>query len=377
MRRTARPAGWPGPDPVSGGGRVIGLRPFGLFVSRPMQERSPLRRDGNLPKWRLERPLNGPRYVRICQPSKHWSATHMTDVIRTEHLVKTYGKRRGLAGLDLEVHEGEIYGFLGPNGAGKTTTIRILLDLIRPTDGGARVLGSNPRDGGPALRRRIGYLAGDFIVDGGQSSRELLAHLAHLRGGVPTDRIGQLADRLELDLRSRIKSLSKGNRQKLGLVQAFMHEPELLILDEPTSGLDPLLQQTFLQLIGEAKANGQTVFMSSHVLSEVQQTADRVGIIRDGRMVAVEAVGTLRRRAVRHVEIHFDEAVPPDAFVGLPGISDVTTDGPILRCRLAGRADPLIKMAARYPVESLVLEEPDLEELFLTYYQADETADAA
>jgi ABC-2 type transport system ATP-binding protein len=301
----------------------------------------------------------------------------MTEVIRTERLVKTYGKRRGLAGLDLDVQPGEIYGFLGPNGAGKTTTIRILLDLIRPTDGRASVLGVDPREGGPALRRRIGYLAGDFIVDGNQSSGELLAHLAHLRGGVAKARITELADRLELDLRSRIRSLSKGNRQKVGLVQAFMHEPELLILDEPTSGLDPLLQQSFLQLIGEAKTAGQTVFMSSHVLSEVQQAADRVGIIRDGRMVAVDAVDVLRRRAVRHVEVHFDDAVSPEAFVGLPGVSEVVTDGPVLRCLLAGRADPLVKMVARYPVESFVLAEPDLEELFLTYYHAEEATDAA
>ena len=301
----------------------------------------------------------------------------MSDVIRTDGLVKSYGRRRGLAGLDLDVRAGEIYGFLGPNGAGKTTTIRILLDLIRPTDGTASVLGVDPREGGPALRRRIGYLAGDFVVDDGQSSEDLLTHLAHLRGGVPRQRIRQLADRLELDLRSRIRSLSKGNRQKVGLVQAFMHQPELLILDEPTSGLDPLLQQTFMLLIGEAKAAGQTVFMSSHILSEVQQAADRVGIVRDGMMVAVEAVETLRRRAVRHVEIHFDEPVAPDAFVGLPGVTDVRVDGPVLRCRLAGRADPLVKMASRYAVDSIIVAEPDLEELFLTYYHEDGAADAA
>ena len=301
----------------------------------------------------------------------------MSDVIRTEGLTKLYGRRRGLAGLDLEVRPGEIYGFLGPNGAGKTTTIRILLDLIRPTSGRASVFGVDPREGGPALRRRIGYLAGDFVVDGGQSSADLLAHLGHLRGGVPKARIQELADRLDLDPRARIRSLSKGNRQKVGLVQAFMHEPELLILDEPTAGLDPLLQQTFLQLIAEAKAAGQTVFMSSHVLSEVQQTADRVGIIRDGAMVTVEAVQTLRRRAVRHVEIHFDEPVAPDAFVGLAGVTDVHVDGVVLRCRLAGRADPLVKMASRYAVDSIIVAEPDLEELFLTYYHEEGAADAA
>jgi ABC-2 type transport system ATP-binding protein len=301
----------------------------------------------------------------------------MTEAIRTEQLSKFYGPRRGLESLDLEVRSGEIYGFLGPNGAGKSTTIRLLLDLIRPSGGSAAVLGVDPRRGGAALRRRLGYLAGDFTVDGGQSSHELLTHLGYLRGGVPRERIAQLADRLDLDLTTRIRSLSKGNRQKVGIVQAFMHSPELLILDEPTAGLDPLLQQTFLELAREAKAAGQTVFMSSHVLSEVQQSADRVGIIREGRMVAVEAVESLRQRAVRRVEIRFDEPVSTDAFVGLPGVSDVTADGRSMRCRLAGRADPLVKMAARYAVESIVVEEPDLEELFFTYYRTEEPADAA
>lgn len=292
----------------------------------------------------------------------------MTGAIVTDGLTKWYGRRRGLDGLDLEVRSGEVYGFLGPNGAGKSTTIRLLLDLIRPSGGTASVLGTDPRRGGADLRRRLGYLAGDFVVDGGQSGRELLTHLGHLRGGVPRARIDALADRLELDLTARIHSLSKGNRQKIGLVQAFMHEPELLVLDEPTSGLDPLLQQTFLDMVREAKAAGQTVFMSSHVLSEVQQIAERVGIIREGRLATVEAVETLRRRSVRRVEITFDAPVAPDAFVGLPGVSDVSIDGPTLRCRLTGRADALVKMAARYAVESIVVEEPDLEELFLTYY---------
>jgi ABC-2 type transport system ATP-binding protein len=297
-----------------------------------------------------------------------------TPVIDTVGLTKYYGRRRGLDGLDLEVRPGEVYGFLGPNGAGKTTTIRLLLDLIRPTSGAAHVLGTVPREGGPALRRRLGYLSGDFTVDGGQTSRELLTHLGHLRGGVSAERIAALAGRLELELDVRIRSLSKGNRQKVGLVQAFMHEPELLILDEPTSGLDPLLQQTFLELVREARSAGQTVFMSSHVLSEVQQAADRVGIIRDGRMVAVEDVGSLRRRSVRRVEVTFDEPIAPDAFTGLPGVTDVTVEGSVLHCRLAGRADPLVKMAARYPVESIVVEEPDLEELFLTFYGLDNGA---
>ncbi|HET8682181.1 MAG TPA: ABC transporter ATP-binding protein, partial [Micromonosporaceae bacterium] len=217
--------------------------------------------------------------------------------IRTEGLVKTYGRNRGLAGLDLAVRTGEVYGFLGPNGAGKTTTIRVLLDLIRPTAGQARVLGLDPRADGVALRRRLGYLAGDFLVNGRQSARELLTYLGNLRGGVPRSAIDALAERLDLDTTRQIAGLSRGNRQKVGLVQAFMHTPELLVLDEPTTGLDPLLQQEFVAMVREARAAGQTVFMSSHVMSEVQQTADRVGIIREGRLVAVEQVEQLRERA--------------------------------------------------------------------------------
>jgi ABC-2 type transport system ATP-binding protein len=294
----------------------------------------------------------------------------MADVaISTEGLVKRYGRNRGLDGLDLEVQRGEVYGFLGPNGAGKTTTIRLLLDLIRPTDGRATVLGLDPRRDGVALRRRVGYLAGDFVVDGRQTGRELLTFLGNLRGGVRRARVDELAARLDLDLSRTIKALSRGNRQKLGVIQAFMHAPELLVLDEPTSGLDPFLQQQFQHMVGEARDAGQTIFMSSHVLSEVQQVADRVGIIREGRLVTVERVETLRERAVRKVEIHFDRPVPAEEFAALPGVSDLRVEGRMLRCRLAGRADPLVKAAARHTVVDLLSEEPDLEELFFDYYR--------
>ena len=289
--------------------------------------------------------------------------------IRTERLTKMYGRARGLAGLDLQVTTGEVYGFLGPNGAGKSTTIRLLLDLIRPTSGTATVLGLRPRADGLALRRRIGYLAGDFIVDGRQTGRELLTYLGNLRGGVPRATVDALAERLGLDLGRRIRDLSKGNRQKVGVVQAFMHTPELLILDEPTSGLDPLLQQVFVAMVREARAAGQTVFMSSHVMSEVQHTADRVGIIRDGRLVAVERVEELRQRSVRRVEVHFSEPVTPSAFVGVPGVSELAVDGPTLHCRLDGPADALVKALGRHTVVSLLIEEPDLEDFFLSVYQ--------
>ena len=292
-------------------------------------------------------------------------------VILTEGLVKRYGRNRGLDGLDLKVQPGEVYGFLGPNGAGKTTTIRLLLDLIRPTQGRATVLGLDPRRDGVALRRRVGYLAGDFVVDGRQTGRELLTFLGSLRGGVPRARIDELAGRLDLDLGRKVKTLSRGNRQKLGVVQAFMHAPELLVLDEPTSGLDPFLQQEFVAMVREASHAGRTVFMSSHVMGEVQQTAHRVGIIREGRLVTVERVETLRERAVRKVEIHFDVPLPAAEFAALAGVSGLRVDGTVLRCRLAGRADQLVKAAARHTVVDLLWEEPDLEELFFDYYRHD------
>jgi len=289
-------------------------------------------------------------------------------VIATEALEKTYGRTRALAGLDLQVHPGEVFGFLGVNGAGKTTTIRILLDLIRPTAGAVRVLGLDPRRDGVEMRRRLGYLEGDFVVDGRQSGHELLTYLGHLRGGVPAARISGLADRLRLDLGRPIGALSKGNRQKVGLIQAFMHDPELLVLDEPTAGLDPFLQQEFTAMAREVVGEGRTVFMSSHVMSEVQKTSDRVGLIREGALVSVDTVESLRASATRRVEVVLAAAVPADAFTGVPGVSDVHVLGPVVRCRLDGPADALVKALATHEVISLTSEEPDLEEVFFDRY---------
>lgn len=296
----------------------------------------------------------------------------MADAILTRELSKHFGETRAVDTLDLQVHRGEIFGFLGPNGAGKTTTIRLLLDILRPTDGSATVLGLEPRRDGVELRRRVGYLPGDFVVDGRQSPREFLTYLANLRGGVDSARMETLAARLELDLDLKIRSLSKGNRQKVGLIQAFMHQPELLILDEPTSGLDPLVAHEFLTMVGEARMDGQTVFMSSHILSEVQAVADRAGIIRRGRLIAVDEVETLRSRALRRVEITFEDPVTAAEFESLTDVSDVELSDGVLRCHLVGAADGLVKAAARHRVIDLVSEEPDLEELFFHYYLGDE-----
>ena len=293
----------------------------------------------------------------------------MTDpVVLIEGLGKRYGRHQALHGLDLTVEPGEVFGFLGPNGAGKTTTIRLLLDLIRPSAGSVRVFGMDPRAHAVEIRRRAGYLPGELTLEGRQTAGELLAFLGHLRGGIDARRIHALAERLDLDLSRPIRGLSKGNKQKVGLVQAFMHHPDLLILDEPTSGLDPLLQQEFLDWVRQARADGQTVFMSSHVLAEVQHVADRVGIVRAGRMVAVDDVDSMRARAVRRIEIHFDAPVPKSAFAFLAGVRDVTVDGATLRCLIEGHADALVKAAAQFTVVDLKAEEPDLEELFLSYY---------
>ncbi|PZG10437.1 ABC transporter ATP-binding protein [Nonomuraea aridisoli] len=294
----------------------------------------------------------------------------MTAVVQAEGLTKYYGRRRGLEDLTLDIQPGEIFGYLGPNGAGKTTTIRLLLDVIRPTRGLVRVLGGDPRD--PAIRSRIGYLPGELALEGRERAGEYLRFLGRIRGGVAASRIDELAERFEADLSVQMRKLSKGNKQKIGLIQAFMHEPEFLILDEPTGGLDPLVQQEFLALLREVRKSGRTVLMSSHVLAEVESVSDRVGIVRDGRLVAVEDVAALREKAVRRIELHFDAPVPAADFQGLPGVRDLRVEGAGVRCTIDGRPDALVKAAARHTVVHLVSAEPDLEEIFLTYYSEEE-----
>ena len=294
----------------------------------------------------------------------------MSDVVvRTEGLVKDYGAVRALAGIDLVVERGEVFGFLGPNGAGKSTTIRLLLDLLRPTAGRVEVLGVAPRAGGAALRARLGYLPGELAMAGRQRAGDLLAHLARLRGGAGRERIAPLAARFGLDLERPIGALSKGNKQKVGVVQAFMHEPELLVLDEPSSGLDPLLQRELLDLVAETRQAGATVFMSSHVLSEVEDAADRVAIIRAGELVDVDDIVALRRRAGQRVQVRFAEAVAPEAFAGVTGLAELVVEGAELSCRLHGDPGPLLAALAAQPVSRLVVEDRELEDLFLDHYR--------
>lgn len=297
----------------------------------------------------------------------------MSAIIRTEGLVKEYGhgagRVRALDGLDLEVAHGEVFGFLGPNGAGKSTTIRVLLDQLRPTAGHAEVFGTTPRAGGPRQRARIGYLPGELAMTGRATAGELLGHLTRLRGGAGAARIGELAARLCLDLDRPIRGLSKGNKQKVGVIQAFVHRPELLILDEPTSGLDPLLQHEFLAMVREAQADGATIFMSSHVLSEVEVIAERVAIVRAGRIVDLDDVATLRHHAGQRVELHFADPVDAGAFDGLPGVSDIEVGDHHLTCLLRGEPDQLLKVAARSHVTRWSAEDRELEDLFLDHYR--------
>jgi ABC-2 type transport system ATP-binding protein len=288
--------------------------------------------------------------------------------VEARSLTKLYGRDRGVEDLEFEVERGEIFGLLGPNGAGKTTTIRLLLDLIRPTRGSIRVFGRDPRSS-PQLRRRIGYLPGDLRLYDRLTAREQLDYFAHLRGVASLGSAGALAERLELELDRPIRALSKGNRQKVGIVQAFMHDPDLLVLDEPTSGLDPLVQQTVYELLRESRAAGRTVLLSSHVLPEVQHVGDRVALLREGRLLLVEGVDTLRARARARVEVTFEAAPPPGSFDEVAGVVELERRGATIAFALQGQADALVKALARHRVLSLDSHEADLEDVFLSLYQ--------
>jgi ABC-2 type transport system ATP-binding protein len=290
-------------------------------------------------------------------------------VIAASGLSKDYGSGRGLFELDLEVAPGEIFGFLGPNGAGKSTTMRLLLDLIRPTSGSARVLGLDSRKESVEIRRRVGFLPGDMALYPKLSGRAVLDYLAQLRGGVDSRVRDSLAERFGADLDRPIHQLSTGNRQKLGLIQAFMHEPELLILDEPIAGLDPLVQQSFHTLLAEVSAQGRTVFLSSHTLSEVERVTHRLAILRQGRLVVVDSLENLRKVAVQRLEIEFGEDVDPGEFRVLPGVTEVEAAGRTVTISFEGAADAVVKAAAAHEVRAIRPREDDLEEIFLRYYQ--------
>ncbi len=289
--------------------------------------------------------------------------------IETEQLSKFFREHRGIEDLTMAVNAGEVFGFLGPNGAGKTTTIRTLLDLLHPTSGSARLFGLDSRRDSGAIRRRLGNLPGDFGYGKAATGREAVSLLARLRGGRELDRVDALAQRFRADLDRPLGELSRGNRQKVGLILAVFHSPELLILDEPTSGLDPLMQEEFLALVREEREGGCAVFLSSHELDEVERVCDRVGIIRDGTLIAVERVADLLAKTPRRASIEFSETVDVNELRGLPGVSDLAADGRKVEFRVAGDIDAVIKAVAAHHVTDFELAHPTLEEVFLGYYQ--------
>jgi ABC-2 type transport system ATP-binding protein len=289
-------------------------------------------------------------------------------VIRTEQLSKNYGRHLGIDGVHIEVRAGEVFGYLGPNGAGKTTTIRVLMDFIRADSGKAEIFGLDIRKDSVAIRGRVGFLPGDVRLYENLSGRDYLRFFSNLRVGMNREYMEELATRLNCQLSRPIHTLSQGNKRKVGLIQAFMHRPELLILDEPTSGLDPIVRHEFYRLIEEARAQGQTVFFSSHNLPEVERNCDRVAIIRHGRIVATERIEELKARSVRSLEIRFSEDVDARIFAAVPGLEIVAVDRRSLKGRMKGEMDVLLKAAAKFQVSDFCSQEPDLEEIFLSYY---------
>ncbi|HSN11915.1 MAG TPA: ABC transporter ATP-binding protein [Propionibacteriaceae bacterium] len=301
---------------------------------------------------------------------RHGLAADQGPAIVCRGLTKDYGGGRGLFDLDLEVGRGEILGFIGPNGAGKTTTIRLLMDLIRPTRGHATVLGLDAHRDSLAIKRRVGYLPGELAEFPGARVRHVLALLAGLRGGVDPARIAALADRLQLELGRKYSDLSHGNKQKVGLVQAFMHRPELLILDEPTLGLDPLVQREFWLLVREAAADGASVLLSSHVLAEVENGCDRIALIRAGRLVRAGSLSELRDLRTHHVDAVLTTPVAVGELVLVPGVSEADVTGERVSCSVQGPVGPLVDLLAEHDVVELDSRELSLEEVFLREFDS-------
>ncbi len=297
----------------------------------------------------------------------------MGAIIEVQGLTKHYGSKRGITNVSFQVEEGEVFGFLGPNGAGKTTTIRTLMALLRADAGTARIAGMDCWEQSIEIKKLIGYVPGEPALDPNLTGGQIFAYFAHLRGGVDQAYLKQLIERLQLDPTRKFRQYSTGNKRKVVLIQAFMHRPRLLILDEPTSGLDPLNQQEFDKMVREAREAGSTVFLSSHILSEVEQTCTRVGIIREGQLVRVGGVAELKDIKRQDVTISFAEAAPAEAFKALPGVDQVEAlaDGRTLRLSVSGGLDAVIKAAATYPIVTMTSHEPSLEDIFLRYYQSD------
>jgi ABC-2 type transport system ATP-binding protein len=292
----------------------------------------------------------------------------MEPAIRAVELCKRFGRRMALDHLDLEVPPGVVFGYLGPNGAGKTTTIRVLLGLLRPSEGHAEILGLDVARQRQQVHRNVGYLPGSFSAYPDLTGAEYLSYLSNIRGVDGPAVYVQLAKRFGLDLDQRIATLSRGNRQKVGIIQAFMHDPPVIVLDEPSSGLDPLVQREFLDLVRETRDGGHTVFLSSHILSEVEAVADSVTILRSGRPIVTRTVQSLKEEAVRHIDLEFERIPPLETIRQLRGVQDVTLRGTTAHVAIAGGTADLLRVAAPHGVQNIVTHEADLEEIFLSYY---------
>ena len=296
----------------------------------------------------------------------------MKPAIEFLDLTKSYGKRRGIQDVTFDVRRGEVFGFLGPNGAGKTTAMRTLIGLLRPTSGSAKALGLDSQQDRDEIHARTGYLPGEMGLLERERVDAHLQDLADMRGGAGKDRIDALAERLSLDLEKPLRALSRGNKQKVGLVQAFMHEPELLILDEPTSGLDPLMQQEFNKLVAEARDKGRTVFLSSHVLPEVEHLCDRVAIIREGRILAVNTVDEIKTRAIRHVKVRLAHRVASDILRDATRIQSLKSTELSVEFDIQGELGDVLALLQPYGIRDVITREPTLEDVFLGYYGGSE-----
>lgn len=288
------------------------------------------------------------------------------NAVQIQGLTKFYGKQVGIEDLTLDIRQGEVLGFLGPNGAGKSTTIRSLLGLIKPTSGSATFLGINALANDPALRNKVGYLPGAPTYYNTYKAFDFLMMMAKIRGVDCSSTIQDYAKRLKLDLTRRVGDLSKGNRQKVGVIQAFMHKPEILFLDEPTSGLDPLVQMEFEKILDEAKSRGAAVLLSSHVMSEVEHLADRVAIINEGKLIILEDIVTLRSKTKRKIDLHFASEVSLDGFRGIQNVSEVDVHGKRITCTFTGSEREILEKALSMGVEHIHTRETSLEDIFLS-----------
>ena len=290
-----------------------------------------------------------------------------------KNLSKHYGKARGISNINLEVYAGETFGFLGPNGAGKTTTIRTILNFIKPNDGSVEVLGLDSVGDSREIHKNIGYLPGELELFNQMTGRSFLTFMANIRGGVDWSYVEEMITNLNAQVDKPIGSLSHGNKQKIGLIQAFMHDPDVLILDEPTNGLDPLVQEEFHKILRDLKESNKTVFLSSHVMSEVEEICDRVAIIREGQLIAIEKIEDLKDKKLQSIEVHFASKVEDNIFENVLNISDIKIDGNIAKVKISGakNLDSFIKTIANYEVIKIIAPEPNLEEIFLSYFKGD------